>query len=99
MPMRRLPLLWLGLAGCRPVELPVATPNDHWTAAGTTSGGQVTVALEARAAPWRPADDVQLELVQQGQPVTWRILAKPGAGLVSIHVKSFNNITSVLPVR
>ncbi len=73
------------------------------------------------------ADDVELELFQQGKPVVWRILAKdgadlpnpvtrparilfgpgettdaeftPGPGPVSIHVKSFNNFTSVIPVR
>ena len=70
MPMRRLPLLLLGLAGCRPAELPVATPNDHRTAAGTTTGGQVTVALEARAALWRPAadDGPGLEIAAFGEP-------------------------------
>ena len=73
------------------------------------------------------ADDVELELVQEGTTPTWRILAKdgadlpapvtrparirfgpgettdaeftPGAGPITMHVKSFNNFTSVLPVR
>jgi FtsP/CotA-like multicopper oxidase with cupredoxin domain len=73
------------------------------------------------------ADDVELELVQPGSPVTWRLLAKdgadlpaptiqparlrfgpgettdiefiPGAGRLTLRVKSFNNFESDLAVR
>lgn len=57
MPTSRLSLLLFGLLGCRPVEPPAAAPNDYRSPAGTTTGGQVTVALEARTARWRPAAD------------------------------------------
>ena len=74
----RLLLLLLGLVGCRPAEPPVATPNEHRTPAGTTTGGHVTVALEARAAMWRPAadDGPALEIAAFGEP--GRVPSVPG---------------------
>lgn len=63
-------LLLLGVVGCRRAGPPVATPNDHRTPAGTTTPGQVTVALEARTAMWRPAadDGPALEIAVFGEP-------------------------------
>ncbi len=57
MPTSRLLVLLLGLVGCRSAEPPVAIPNDHRTPAGKVEADLVTVALEARAARWRPSSD------------------------------------------
>lgn len=53
----RLGFAALALAACRPAEPPFTTANDLRATAGTTNGREVTVALEARPARWRPAAD------------------------------------------
>ncbi|MFN0178580.1 MAG: multicopper oxidase domain-containing protein [Gemmatimonadales bacterium] len=99
----RLALLTLGLVACRPADPQFATANDHRTPAGTVADGEVTVALEARAARWRPAadDGPALEIaafgeVGQAPSVPGPLIRVPAGANVTITL--VNRLTDTLRV-
>jgi FtsP/CotA-like multicopper oxidase with cupredoxin domain len=99
----RLALVLIGLVACRPAEPPLAIANDHRTPAGTTAGGEVTVALEARSARWRPAadDGPALEIaafgeVGQAPSVPGPLIRVPSGTTVAITL--VNRLTDTLRV-